>query len=176
MQGLLLKKGGDRSHFRPLQESADLPIQNLSGECVGFGGRMVGEGEPKYLNFRNSLFRKGEVLYGPTVLPCHPKTDRAILVRGYMDFLSLHQTGVGLAATLGTGFTRPRAAPGRFTRRAVVNFDPDSAGQAATRRSLTSFLSRASSRASTSGGMDPDKFVRGGPQAVPRLLESAPTT
>ena len=180
--GLLPKKEETGRPCDRFRTRLMFPIWNLSGECVGFGGRMVGEGEPKYLNSpETSLFHKGEVLYGlDRTADTIRKSDRAILVEGYMDFLSLHQAGVeGLAATLGTGFTSSHARLlSRFTRRVVVNFDPDSAGQAATRRSLDILLESGFEVRvlQLPGGKDPDRFVREeGFQRYRDLLESAPT-
>ncbi|MCI0410605.1 MAG: DNA primase [Acidobacteria bacterium] len=180
--GLLLKKEETGRTFDRFRSRLIFPIRNLSGECVGFGGRIVAAGEPKYLNSPETpLFRKGEVLYGlDGTAGAIRKLDRAILVEGYMDFLSLHQTGVeGLAATLGTGFTPSHARLlARFTRRVVVNFDPDSAGQAATRRSLDILLESGFEVRvlQLPGGKDPDKFVREeGPKRYRDLLENAPT-
>ena len=180
--GLLLKKEETGRTFDRFRSRLIFPIWNLSGECVGFGGRMVGEGEPKYLNSPETpLFHKGEVLYGlDRTAEAIRRGDRAILVEGYMDFLSLHQAGVeGLAATLGTGFTPSHARLlSRFTRRVVVNFDPDSAGQAATRRSLDILLESGFEVRvlQLPGGRDPDRFVREeGFQRYRELLENAPT-
>jgi len=180
--GLLLKKEETGRTFDRFRSRLIFPIRNLSGECVGFGGRMVGEGEPKYLNSPETpLFHKGEILYGlDLTADAIRKNDCAILVEGYMDFLSLHQAGIGgLAATLGTGFTPSHARLlARFTRRVVVNFDPDSAGQAATRRSLDILLESGFEVRvlQLPGGKDPDRFVREeGSQRYRELLESAPT-
>ena len=180
--GLLLKKEETGRSFDRFRGRLIFPIRNLSGECVGFGGRIVGEGEPKYLNSPETpLFHKGEVLYGlEQTADAIRKGDRAVLVEGYMDFLSLHQAGVeGLAAALGTGFTQAHARLlARFTRRVVVNFDPDSAGQAATRRSLDILLESGFDVRvlRLPGGKDPDRFVREeGALQYRRLLENAPT-
>lgn len=180
--GLLLKKEETGRTFDRFRSRLIFPIRNLSGECVGFGGRMVGEGDPKYLNSPETpLFHKGEILYGlDRTADAIRKSDRAILVEGYMDFLSLHQAGVeNLAATLGTGFTPSHARLlARFTRRVVVNFDPDSAGQAATRRSLDILLESGFEVRvlQLPGGKDPDRFVREeGSSRYRDLLEKAPT-
>ena len=179
--GVLLKKeGSDRTYDR-FRNRLIFPIHNLRDECVGFGGRVLGPGEPKYLNSPETpLFRKGEVLYGLNrTADAIRKKGTAILVEGYMDFLSLHQAGFdNLAAPLGTGFTPSHARLlARFTRRAVVNFDPDSAGQTATRRSLDILLESGFQVRvlRLPGGKDPDRFVREeGPEAYNSLLEGAP--
>jgi DNA primase len=180
--GLLVRKEEKGRSFDRFRNRLIFPIRNLSGECVGFGGRVVGEGEPKYLNSPETpLFHKGEVLYGlERTADAIRKEDRAVLVEGYMDFLSLHQAGIpNLVATLGTGFTPAHARLlTRFTRRVVVNFDPDSAGQAATRRSLDILLESGFEVRvlRLPGGKDPDRFVtEEGPDRYRELLESAPT-
>ena len=127
---------------------------------------MIGDGEPKYLNSPETpAFSKGENLYG--LLPAREGIRReghAILVEGYMDVIALHQAGVTEAvATLGTGFT-----PGhvrllkRFTDRVIVNFDPDTAGRAAARRSLEILLENGFEVqvVSLPPGRDPDLYIR----------------
>lgn len=178
--GLLLKKEETGRTYDRFRSRLIFPILNLNGECVGFGGRVVGEGEPKYLNSPETpLFRKGETLYGlHRTAEAIRKADQAILVEGYIDFLSLYQAGFrNLVATLGTGFTSGHAKLlARFTRRVVVNFDPDSAGQAATRRSLDILLESGFGVRvlKLTGGRDPDRFVRDeGVEAYRRLLEGA---
>jgi DNA primase len=179
--GVLARKEETGRTFDRFRGRVIFPIRGLSGEVVGFGGRLIAEGEPKYLNSPETpLFRKGEVLYGlDRTADAIRKQDRAILVEGYMDFLSLHEAGFGeLAATLGTGFTPSHARLlSRYTRRVVVNFDPDSAGQAATRRSLDILLESGFDVRvlRLPGGKDPDRFVREeGAERYAALLESAP--
>ena len=180
--GLLVRKEETGRTFDRFRNRLIFPIRNLSGEFVGFGGRVVGEGEPKYLNSPETpLFHKGEILYGlDRTADAIRREDRAVLVEGYMDFLSLHQAGLpSLAATLGTGFTPAHARLlARFTRRVVVNFDPDSAGQAATRRSLDILLESGFEVRvlRLPGGKDPDRFVTDeGLDRYRELLDAAPT-
>ncbi|HEV8376194.1 MAG TPA: DNA primase [Candidatus Polarisedimenticolia bacterium] len=179
--GVLARKEETGRTFDRFRGRLIFPIRAVSGDVVGFGGRLLADGEPKYLNSPETpLFRKGEVLYGlDRTADAIRKQDRAVLVEGYMDFLSLHQAGFGeLAATLGTGFTPSHARLlSRYTRRVVVNFDPDSAGQAATRRSLDILLESGFDVRvlRLPGGKDPDRFVREeGAERYAGLLESAP--
>jgi DNA primase len=180
--GVLLKREGTDRTYDRFRNRVIFPIHGLRGECIGFGGRLLGSGEPKYLNSPETpLFHKGEVLYGLNrTAEGIRKMDRAILVEGYMDFLSLYQAGFqNLAATLGTGFSSAHSRTlARYTRRVVVNFDPDSAGEAATRRSLDILLESGFqvSVLRLPGGKDPDRFVREeGAGAYSRLLECAPS-
>ncbi|HEU5179262.1 MAG TPA: DNA primase, partial [Candidatus Polarisedimenticolia bacterium] len=180
--GLLAKKEETGRTFDRFRGRLIFPIRALSGGCVGFGGRILGPGEPKYLNSPETLlFHKGEILYGlDRTSDAIRKADRAILVEGYMDFLTLHQAGIeNLAATLGTGFTAGHVRLlARATRRVVVNFDPDSAGQAATRRSLDVLLESGFEVRvlRLPGGKDPDRFVReDGPERYRDLAAQAPT-
>src|SRR5437867_2176876 len=128
--GVVLKKEDTGRTYDRFRNRLIFPILGLSGECLGFGGRMIGEGEPKYLNSPETpVFRKGDNLYGLSHSgEAVRKAGFAVLVEGYIDFLSLYQAGFrNLVATLGTGFTPGHAKLlGRFTRRIVVNFDPDS--------------------------------------------------
>ena len=179
--GVLVKaENSDRSYDR-FRNRLIFPIHSLREECIGFGGRILAEGEPKYLNSPETLlFHKGEVLYGLNRTAEEiRKREEAILVEGYLDFLSLYQAGFrNLAAALGTGFSANHARLlGRFARRAIVNFDPDSAGQSATRRSLDVLLESGFEVRvlRLPGGKDPDRFVREeGAEAYRRLSENAP--
>jgi DNA primase len=180
--GVLVKaENSDRSYDR-FRNRLIFPIHSLREECIGFGGRILAEGEPKYLNSPETpLFHKGEVLYGLNRTADEiRKREEAILVEGYLDFLSLYQAGFrNLAAALGTGFSANHARLlGRFARRAIVNFDPDSAGQSATRRSLDVLLESGFEVRvlRLPGGKDPDRFVREeGAEAYRHLSENAPS-
>ena len=179
--GVVLKKEDTGRTYDRFRNRLIFPILGLSGECLGFGGRMIGEGEPKYLNSPETpVFRKGDNLYGLSHSgEAVRKAGFAVLVEGYIDFLSLYQAGFrNLVATLGTGFTPGHAKLlGRFTRRIVVNFDPDSAGRAATRRSLDILLESGFDVRvlCLPGGKDPDRFIQeDGPENYSRLLSGAP--
>jgi len=178
--GLLLRKEETGRTYDRFRDRLIFPIHDSSGDCIGFGGRIVGSGEPKYLNSPETrLFRKGETLYGlHRTGEAIRRAQSAVLVEGYVDFLSLYQAGFrNLAATLGTGFSEGHSRLlRRFVRRVVVNFDPDSAGQAATRRSLDILLESGFDVRvlRLPGGKDPDRFVReDGREAYGRLLDGA---
>ena len=166
LAGLLAKKEETGRTYDRFRERVIFPIVNLSDETIGFGGRVIGEGEPKYLNSpETAAFSKGENLYGlPLAKEAIRKQGHAVLVEGYMDVIALHQSGVTEAVgTLGTGFTAGHVRLlKRYTDRVAVNFDPDAAGRAATRRSLEVLLENGFEVVVVAlpPGKDPDLYVR----------------
>ena len=133
--GLLTDSGQLRDRF---YERVMFPIRNLQGRTVGFGGRVIGSGEPKYLNTQETpVFHKSENLYAIERARNEiVKAGAAIVVEGYTDVIALHEAGVANAvATLGTALTRKHVKLlGRFTRRIVYLFDADEAGLRAADR------------------------------------------
>ena len=121
-----------------LRNRLTIPIHDARGRLVAFGGRILGEGQPKYLNTRDTpLFHKGGTLFGLHRAKGAMK-EGALVVEGYFDVLQLHQAGVSQAvAPLGTALTEEHLrALGRFTRRVVLCFDGDAAGRRAMEKSL----------------------------------------
>ncbi|MBI1950218.1 MAG: DNA primase [Acidobacteria bacterium] len=180
LAGLLARKEETGRSYDRFRDRVMYPIVNLADELIGFGGRVLGEGEPKYLNSPETpAFSKGENLYAiGFAREGIRKEGYAILVEGYMDVIALHQAGVAHAvATLGTGFTTGHVRLlKRFTDRVVVNFDPDAAGRAATRRSLEVLLESGFevSVVSLPAGKDPDLFIREqGPEKYRERLGAA---
>ncbi len=176
--GLLVERptGG---HYDRLRDRLVFPIADASGRAVSFGGRVMGDGEPKYLNGPESLvFRKGEVLYGlPQAAEALRRERRALLVEGYLDVITLHGKGIATAlATLGTALT-PEHVHGlrRRAEEAVLVYDGDPAGRRAAFRSLDVFLAEAfpCRVVLLPGGHDPDSFVRTGGD-LPGLVAAAP--
>jgi DNA primase len=142
------------------------PITDIQGRTIAFGGRAMGDHQPKYLNSpETKLYNKSRNLYGLSFSKEAIKDqDQAILVEGYMDFVIPFQQGVeNLIASLGTSLTPQQVELlGRYTREVVVSYDPDSAGLAATQRSLDLFL-EGDFRVKVlrlPAGQDPDVFVR----------------
>jgi len=142
------------------------PINDIQGRTVAFGARAMGDKPPKYLNSpETKLYNKSRNLYGLNFSKEAIKArDQAILVEGYMDFIIPFQYGVeNLVASLGTSLTPQQVELlGRYTREVVVSYDPDSAGVAATQRSLDLFL-EGDFRVRVlrlPSGQDPDVFVR----------------
>ncbi len=166
MAGLLARKEETGRTYDRFRDRVTFPIVNLADEIIGFGGRVLGDGEPKYLNSpETAAFSKGENLYGLGLArEAIRREGNAVLVEGYMDVIALHQAGVVQAVgTLGTGFTAGHVRLlKRYTDRVMVNFDPDAAGRAATRRSLEVLLENGFEVrvVALPQGKDPDLFVR----------------
>jgi DNA primase len=156
------------------------PIANESGKIVAFGGRALGDDLPKYLNSPETpIYTKSNVLYHlDRAKDSLRQRDFAVLVEGYMDAIAVARAGVSnVVASCGTSLTEPQVKLlGRFTRRVIVNYDPDTAGQAATERSLTILLEQGVEVRvlALPGGKDPDSFIRSeGPAAYTKLLNEA---
>jgi len=157
------------------------PIANDSGKVIAFGGRAMGDDMPKYMNSPETpIYSKSNVLYHlDRAKEAIRQNDFAILVEGYMDAIAVARAGfANVVASCGTSLAEPQIKLlGRFTRRVVVNYDPDTAGQTATERSLTLLLEKEFDvRVLTlPGGADPDKFLKEqGADAYRKLLAHAP--
>jgi DNA primase len=180
--GLLARKEETGRTYDRFRDRVIFPILNLSDDVVGFGGRIIGTGEPKYLNSPDTAaFNKGENLYAlPVAREAIRRDGFAVLVEGYMDAIALQTAGIGQAvATLGTGFTTGHVRLlKRFTEQVVVNFDPDAAGRQATRRSLETLLENGFEVrvVALPAGKDPDLYVReaGVERYRERLAEALP--
>ena len=159
------KKEGWYDAFRG---RALFPIFDLHQRIVGFGGRVIREGQPKYLNSpESSIYHKGEVLYGlPVAKRYAAEKDCVIIVEGYFDLLTLHQYGLKHSvATLGTALTPQHIRTlKRYTKNLMILFDADPAGVQATLRSLPLFLEEevAGKTIALPQGEDPDGFLRKG--------------
>ena len=117
------------------------PINDAQGECIAFGGRIMGDGQPKYLNSQETpIFHKSEVLYGlDRAKAAMASTGTAVVVEGYTDVIALHEAGLRYAvATLGTALTMRhiRVLARHAKKRIVYLFDGDEAGQRAADRAL----------------------------------------
>jgi DNA primase len=157
------------------------PIANDSGKIVAFGGRALGDDLPKYLNSPETpIYTKSNILYHlDRAKEALRQSDFAVLVEGYMDAIAVARAGISnVVASCGTSLTEPQVKLlSRFTRRIIVNYDPDTAGQAATERSLTLLLEQGAEVRvlALPGGKDPDSFIRSeGPAAYTKLLNEAP--
>ncbi len=177
--GLLVKKdnGGSYDRFR---DRIVFPIFSIGGQVCGFGGRIVGEGQPKYLNSPESpIFNKSGLLLGLYQQKEQiRKLNRAILVEGNFDLISLVAHGCeNVVAPLGTALTREQLRLiKRFTEEVTLLFDGDDAGGKAAARAVPFFLSEqiAGRVALLPEGHDPDTFVREhGVLELNTLLEKA---
>ena len=160
--GLTRENEGRR--YDVFRNRAIFPIINAQGKVLGFGGRVMGEGNPKYLNTSDTpVFNKRQGLYAMNFVRKERGLKRLILVEGYMDVVSLRQKGVqGVVATLGTALTDEQA---RLIKRYVpevwVCYDGDSAGQKAILRALDIFEAQdmPCRVIDIPGGQDPDEYV-----------------
>src|SRR5271170_2422445 len=157
------------------------PISNDSGKIIAFGGRAMGDDMPKYMNSPETpIYSKSAVLYHlDRAKEALRKNDFAILVEGYMDAIAVARAGfANVVASCGTSLAEPQVKLlGRFTRRVVVNYDPDTAGQTATERSLVLLLEKEFDIRvlALPGGADPDTFLKEkGPAAYEKLLRDSP--
>jgi DNA primase len=157
------------------------PIANEAGKVIAFGGRATGDEMPKYMNSPETpIYSKSNVLYHlDRAKEALRQNDFAILVEGYMDAIAVARAGIAnVVASCGTSLAEPQIKLlGRFTRRMVVNYDPDTAGQAATERSLALLLEKEFDVRvlALPGGADPDKFLKEqGADAYKKLLAQAP--
>src|SRR5215510_8619053 len=158
------------------------PIWNERGKTIGFGGRaLMPEAQPKYLNSPESpLYSKSNVLYAMHLARnTAQKAGRLVVVEGYFDCLSLHQAGIEhVEASCGTALTPQQVViMARYVPEVVMNYDPDSAGQNAMRRSIDLLLAKGLRVRilKLDNGLDPDDYVRKeGGEVYGRLLASAP--
>src|ERR1700694_4443438 len=157
------------------------PIANESGKIVAFGGRALGDDLPKYLNSPETpVYSKSNVLYHlDRAKESLRQRDFAVLVEGYMDAIAVARAEISnVVASCGTSLAEPQVKLlNRFTRRIIVNYDPDTAGQAATERSLSLLLEQGVEGGVLAfpGGQDPDSFIRAeGAAAYTKLLNEAP--
>jgi len=161
------------------------PIANEAGKIVAFGCRAMGDELPKYLNSPETpIYSKSNVLYhmDKAKEPIR-RQDFAVLVEGYMDAIAVANAGIGnVVASCGTSLADPQIKLlGRFTKRVIVNYDPDAAGQAATERSLTLLLEQdfevrvLALPPIGNKKADPDLFIREkGAEAYCKALKEAP--
>jgi DNA primase len=178
--GLISSDPGGRRYDR-FRRRIMFPIANESGKIVAFGGRALGDDLPKYLNSpETSIYTKSSVLYHlDRAKEAMRQRDAVVLVEGYMDAIAVARAGISyVIASCGTSLTEMQVKLlGRFTRRVIVNYDPDTAGQVATERSLSILLEQSCDVRvlALPGGKDPDSFIRSqGAEAYAKLLEAAP--
>lgn len=170
---VLLKHGllseGQRGHYAKFRDRVMFPIADRRGRTIAFGGRVLGDGQPKYLNSPETpLFHKGRELYGLYQARQRRETlQRLLVVEGYLDVIALTQAGIpGAVATLGTATTREQAETlFRNADDVVFCFDGDRAGRQAAWRALTQVFPRMREGRQAfflflPDGEDPDTLVR----------------
>ena len=141
--GLVTHKSETNKYYDRFRNRVMFPIFNYNGKVIGFGGRVLDDSLPKYLNSPETLiFNKRLNLYGLNISKKSIKDDTLILVEGYMDLISLYQNNIeNVVATLGTALTIGQAKLIRkFAKNVIISYDSDQAGQNATLRAIDILL------------------------------------
>ena len=171
--------------FDRFRRRITFPIANDSGRIVAFGCRALGDDQPKYLNSPETpIYSKSNLLYHlDRAKEALRRSDFAVLVEGYMDAIAVARAGISnVVASCGTSLAEPQIKLlSRFTKRVIVNYDPDAAGQAATERSVALLLEHdfevrvLALPAIGDKKADPDLFIRErGVEEYTKLLKDAP--
>ncbi len=165
----LIGRREDGSFYERFRQRLMIPIRDRRGRVIGFGGRIIGAGEPKYLNSpENPLFHKSSVLFGLyEARQANARPDALLIVEGYLDVIMLAQHGIHHAvATMGTATTQEHITLlFRHTQHLVFCFDGDAAGHRAAAKALRAVLpqledGRGARFLFLPDGEDPDSFVR----------------
>jgi len=180
--GLVIARTNQSGFYDRFRARVMFTITDVRKRVVGFGGRVFGDGTPKYLNSSDTvLFKKGQTLFAlDHAREAIARTKTVIVVEGYFDAIALHQAGLThTVATLGTALTSDHVqALRRFASKVVLLFDPDAAGVRAALRGLDLFVNSGLGVkvVTLPAGEDPDTYVRKeGPDAFLRLEEQAPS-
>ncbi|MBK8187163.1 MAG: DNA primase [Cellvibrio sp.] len=167
--GMLIHQEQDKKLYDRFRHRIMFPIIDLRGRVIGFGGRVLGDDKPKYLNSpETSIFHKGQELYGLyQAREANRELKRLLVVEGYMDVVSLAQFGISYAvATLGTACGEDHLTKAfKHTTEVVFCFDGDQAGRTAARRALDASLTSMTDGRTVKflflpDGEDPDTLVR----------------
>ncbi|WP_294379168.1 DNA primase, partial [uncultured Clostridium sp.] len=178
--GLISKSEKSGNTYDRFRNRVMFPVFDVRGKVIGFGGRVLDDSKPKYLNSPETpVFHKGTNLYGLNFATKNKlEQDYIIIVEGYMDLISLHQHGItNTVASLGTALTVNQARLlKRYVNKVIISYDADVAGQTATLRGLE-ILRNAGFDVKVlkvPQGKDPDEFVRNnGKEAFLRLVDNA---
>jgi DNA primase len=175
--GLALNKSSGNGYYDRFRNRVMFPICNARGHVVGFGGRVLDDSKPKYLNSpETAIFNKRHILYGFNIADNFIRqTGQAIVVEGYMDAITAHAAGISnVVASLGTAFTLDQARLLRNANEIVFAYDSDTAGQNATLRAMdiANKLGAKVRVVTIPDGKDPDEFIRKhGRDAFSELVE-----
>ena len=174
----LVTTGKNGSIYDRFRNRVMFPIIDVRGTVIGFGGRIMGEGEPKYLNSpESSVYNKRKNLYALNIAK-KSEAEYFILAEGYMDVIALHQAGFDSAvASLGTAFTDEQARLiAKYKGKVIISYDSDKAGVAATERAME-VLKREGLDVRVlkmTGAKDPDEFIKKfGRDKFKKLLDGA---
>jgi DNA primase len=180
--GLVIARDNGSGYYDRFRGRVMFTITDLRKRVVGFGGRVLGEETPKYLNSPDTpLFKKGQTLFALDVArEAISRTKTVIVVEGYFDAIALHQAGLThTVATLGTALTLEHVQIlRRFASKVVLLFDPDAAGVRAALRGLDLFVNSGLGVkvVTLPAGEDPDTYVRKeGLDAFTRLEQQSPS-
>ena len=174
----LVKKSADGRYMDSFRKRLMFPIQDVRDRVIAFGGRVLDDSKPKYINSpENIVYSKGRNLFGLNVARKH-ETKEIIIVEGYMDAISLYQRGItNVVASLGTALTE---AQGRLLRRhsekIILGYDADGAGQAAILRGMEILQNMGCDIRvlQIEGAKDPDEYVtKYGPERFQKCVENA---
>ena len=176
--GLISEKNG--KYYDKFRNRVIFPILNATGKVIGFSGRTLGDEKPKYMNSpENIVFRKKNNLYAMNLTKqAIAKEGYAILVEGYMDVISLYQSGImNVSASMGTALTDNQAKLlKRYTPTAVLSYDSDNAGRSAALRGID-ILQNAGMKVKVMhvpDGKDPDEFIKkNGRDAFLKIVKNA---
>ncbi|MBS5950598.1 MAG: DNA primase [Clostridium sp.] len=178
--GLVLTSEKTGNNYDRFRNRVMFPVFDYRGKVIGFGGRVLDDSKPKYLNSPETLvFQKGTNLYGLNfAIKSNMQERYFIMVEGYMDLITLHQYGItNVVASLGTALTENQARLlRRYADKVIISYDADVAGQTATMRGLE-ILKNAGFDVrvlSIPQGKDPDEYVRSnGKEAFIKLINDA---
>ena len=174
----LIKKTQDGKYIDSFRKRLMFPIQDVRDRVIAFGGRVLDDSKPKYINSpENIVYSKGRNLFGLNVAKRND-TKQIIIVEGYMDAISLYQRGItNVVASLGTALTEPQ---GRLLRRhsekIILGYDADGAGQAAVLRGMEILQNMGCDIRvlQIEGAKDPDEYViKYGPERFQKCVENA---
>lgn len=174
----LVRSGKNGSHYDTFRNRLMFPVIDAKGDFIGFSGRILGEGEPKYMNSpETQVFNKSRNLFGLN-LAKKSKNGYIILSEGNIDVVMMHQAGFDSAvASLGTSLTPEQARLiSRYTNEVIIAYDNDEAGRKASKRAI-SLLEKLDLKVrvlSLNGAKDPDEYIKAkGVDAFRNLLEKS---
>lgn len=176
--GLVIPEKNKEGFFDRFGNRLMFPIFDVHNNIIGFGGRIIGEGQPKYLNSPETiLFDKSKNLYGLNIARVSKK-EEIIIVEGYMDVIALHQSGFNnTVASLGTAFSVDQSRLlKKYCKEAIIIYDSDDAGTNATLRAIPILVSSGLKVKilQVEGAKDPDEYIKKyGKDAFEKLLENA---